>query len=169
MVPGTGEHTSTSAAKRASMINLHTLLGAEKLKVATREAGILPTELLLLNQPPKYRTNSNLRATAKSTSLRIPDSSTDNRLPLSINKVRRQNMGCESQKRTPKLGRCRVWLRAYGDSRVVGYFSPLPILEGPSSDRSIPRTSQGTDGRWTQPISQRVHNTFTFTERVHHC
>src|SRR6202030_2304399 len=38
------------------------------------EAGILPTELLPLNRQPKYRTSSNLRATSKSTSLRIPDS-----------------------------------------------------------------------------------------------
>ena len=42
------------------------------------EAGILPTELLPLNRQLKYRTNSNLRATPKSASLRIPDSTIPN-------------------------------------------------------------------------------------------
>src|SRR5580704_13636607 len=38
------------------------------------EAGILPTELLPLSQRPKYSTDSRLRASSKSSSLRIPDS-----------------------------------------------------------------------------------------------
>src|SRR5229473_735957 len=43
------------------------------------EAGILPTELLPLNRQLKYRTTSNLRATPKSASMRIPDSSSTHR------------------------------------------------------------------------------------------